>query len=74
MSKKRNKSLTSQGVRNLNHLQPKRANNNTDVLAGVCGKEHNIQTNTYKESHADIVVTECTVCGTVFDRDYIGKR
>lgn len=75
MSKKNKSTNTSQGVRNLNHMQPKRVNNNnSELLAGICGKEHQIETNTYKEAHADIIVTECTVCGTVFDKDFINKR
>ena len=73
MSKNKNTN-TSQGVRNLNHLQPKRKESYKDTLAGICGKEHNIETVTIKERHADVVVTQCTICGTVFDRDFIGKR
>jgi len=65
---------TKQGVRNLNHLQPKRPNfNRKDVLQGICGKDHSLALKTTREAWGDKLEIVCTSCGGVFFTDHIDK-
>lgn len=66
--------FTKQGVRNLNHLQPRKAHTHRkDQLNGMCGKDHQVESRTFKESWGDKIESFCKGCGSIFDTTFIDK-